>query len=73
MSSMLLDLVGRGLAAPGDDEADEDFINLLAGRPELWLVLESDFTLDGEAGGLSSNDFFLVPWNILLLFKFFRY
>lgn len=58
MSSMLLDRVGLGLACvPAGEEEGGVFIDLLGCRPGPWLVLESDFTLDGEAGALS-NDFF---------------
>lgn len=62
MSSMLFDLVGRGLALGTDGDDADDFPALLAGLPGPWLILESDLTLEGEAGALSSKDFFLGPF-----------
>jgi len=62
-SSMLVDRVGRGFTgaaeAPGEEPGWGD-LDLPVGRPTLAL-LASDFTLDGDEGGLSSNDFFFGP------------
>lgn len=58
--SMLLDRVGLGLVGAPAGEEDGGLIDLPDGRPGPWLVLESDLTLDGDAGGLS-KDFFFSP------------
>lgn len=57
---MLLDRVGLGLVGAPAGEEDGGLIDLPDGRPGPWLVLESDLTLDGDAGGLS-KDFFFSP------------
>ena len=64
--SMLFDRVGLGLALAGDN-ADVVALAaaLLGGLPgPPWLILESDLTLEGEAGALSLTNFFFTALKI---------
>ena len=68
MSSMLLERVGLCLhcvlpVGVAGEEEDWDLLDLPAGLPGPWFVLESDFTLDGDAGALSSDFFFSPGYN----------